>query len=235
MNKQIDLSPRLQMVAQLLPKGVRLADIGTDHGYLPCALILDGQIPSAIAADLRQGPLSRAKETVRACGLTNKVSFRLCDGLAGISPDEVDGVVIAGMGGETIAAILAAAPWTRDRDLPIVLQPMSSMPDLRRWLGEHGYEIRTEELTQEGRTLYTALAVGRGHMPDLTPEQLYAGKNANHPLRGVWLDDWLGKAHRALEGLSQANQPDAVGRRTQMEQVYSGLLAMKEEWESWQR
>ena len=127
MNKKIELSPRLRMVAGLVPPGSRLADVGTDHAYLPAALIQEGTIPAAIAADLRQGPLNRAKTTVRECELTGKVAFRLCSGLEGIRPEEADAVAIAGMGGETIAEILAAAPWTRERDVPLVLQPMSSL------------------------------------------------------------------------------------------------------------
>ena len=114
-----DLSPRLRMVADLVPTGIRLADVGTDHAYLPTALLQEGKIPFAVAADLRQGPLASAKATVRRAELEGKVAFRLCDGLRGIRPEEVDGVAIAGMGGETIASILAAAPWTRELDVPL--------------------------------------------------------------------------------------------------------------------
>lgn len=98
MKNHIELSPRLRMVADLVPQGCRLADVGTDHAYLPAALIQEGKIPSAIAADLRQGPLDRAKHTVRDCGLNGKVAFRLCDGLKGIRPDETDAVAVAGDG-----------------------------------------------------------------------------------------------------------------------------------------
>lgn len=236
MNKQLELSPRLRMVADLVPKGARLADVGTDHAYLPAALILEGTIPSAIAADLRQGPLNRAKLTVRECGLTDRVAFRLCDGLCGIHPEEVEAVVIAGMGGETISAILAAAPWTRERDIPLVLQPMSSMPELRSWLVKNGYRIGIEPLTWEGDTLYTALSVRAGDMEPLTPAELWAGKNSHQPLRGIWLDRWLEKTERALGGLAQARQEDGVTqRRGLLEQVRVGLLEMKKEWDAWQR
>lgn len=235
MSKYIELSPRLRMVADLVPKGARLADVGTDHAYLPAALILEGVIPSAIAADLRQGPLNRARITVQTCGLTGRVTFRLCDGLSGIRPEEVEAVVIAGMGGETIAAILAAAPWTRERDIPLVLQPMSSMPDLRSWLAGNGYRILTEQLAREGDTLYTALSVRAGEMEKLTPAELWAGKNRLQPLREIWLDRWLEKTERALDGLAQAKQETGVVQhRTLLEQVRTGLLDMKKEWEMWQ-
>ena len=137
MSRTLELSPRLRMAGQLLPEGGCLADIGTDHAYLPAALLMEGKIERAIAADLRRGPLDRARETVKHFGLQDKVSFCLCNGLAGIAPNAADSIAIAGMGGETIAGILAAAPWVRERNIPLVLQPMSSMPDLRRWLQEN--------------------------------------------------------------------------------------------------
>lgn len=228
-----DLSPRLRMVADLVPEGARLADVGTDHAYLPAALLQEGKIPFAIAADLRQGPLASARATVRRAGLEGKVAFRLCDGLQGIQPQEVDAIVIAGMGGETIAAILAAAPWTRELDIPLILQPMSSMPDLRLWLGENGYRIEMEDLCQEGDTLYTAVLVRTGEMEPLTAAEQWAGKNRSHPLRGAWLDQWLARTERALEGMARAQGENVQPRKEQLTQVRSGLLEMKKEWEAW--
>lgn len=236
MAKKLELTPRLRMVAELVPAGARLADVGTDHAYLPAALILEGRIPSAIAADLRRGPLGRAKTTVREYGLNSRIALRLCDGLRGIAPEEVQAAAIAGMGGVTIAAILAAAPWTRERKLPLVLQPMSSMPDLRLWLSRNGYGIIKEELVREGDALYTAFLVRGGETGPLAPAELWAGRNSAHPLRGEWLDLWLGKTDRALAGLARSRRESAVeGRRTQLEQVRAGLLDMRKEWEVWQR
>lgn len=229
-----ELSPRLRMVGELVPAGGRLADVGTDHAYLPAALILEGKIPWAIAADLRRGPLDRARATVREYGLTGKVAFRLCDGLSGIRPDEVDAVAVAGMGGETIAAILAAAPWTRERDLPLILQPMSSFPDLREWLQRSGFAIQEERLAREGDTIYTAMLIRAGEMPPLTPAELWAGKNTADPLRGDWLDRWLARVRRALEGMSRARGEEAPARKRELEEVATGLMDMKKEWEQWQ-
>lgn len=235
MNRKIELSPRLRMAADLVPAGVRLADVGTDHAYLPAALILEQKIPFAIAADLRQGPLARARETVRRMELTGKVAFRLCDGLSGIRPDEVDAVVIAGMGGETIAAILEAAPWVGERNVPLILQPMSSLPELRGWIQDNGFAIWEERLAREGDTLYTALSVGAGTMPPLTPAELWAGKNTNASLRGMWLDQWIARTGRALEGMSRSRGEGGAARRQELEEVRAGLMKMKKEWEQWQQ
>ena len=234
MGKKLELTPRLRMVADLLPERARLADVGTDHAYLPAALLLEGKIPSAIAADLRRGPLSRARETVRDYGLEEKVAFRLCDGLSGIGAEEVDAVSIAGMGGETIAMILEAAPWTRENNTVLVLQPMSSMEELRLWLGRNGYTIREERLAKEGDTLYTALLVGAGEMPELTAAEACAGKNTNDPLRGEWLEHWLGRIRRVLSGMAQAKSESVTARRAELEQVLAGLEEMKKEWDAWQ-
>lgn len=230
-----ELSPRLRMVGELVPAGARLADVGTDHAYLPAALILEGKIPWAIAADLRRGPLDRARATVREYGLTGKVAFRLCDGLSGIQPDEADAAVIAGMGGETIAAILSAAPWARERDLPLILQPMSSFPDLREWLQKNGFAIQEERLAREGDTIYTAMLVRAGEMSPLTPAELWVGKNVNTPLRSPWLDRWLARVRRAIDGMSRARGEGTSARKRELEEVAAGLADMKKEWEQWQK
>ena len=235
MNRRLELSPRLRMVADLVPAGAPLADVGTDHAYLPSALVLEGRIPSAVAADLRQGPLRRARATVQLWGLTGQVTFRLCDGLTGIQPGEADTVVIAGMGGETIAGILAAAPWTKEPGKTLILQPMSSMPDLRLWLIKHGYQIWEERLAREGKTLYTALLVTGGRMEPMTPAELWAGRNSRDALRGAWLERWMGKTGRALEGLRNATQGESSIRREELEEVFRGLSEMKKEWDAWQQ
>ena len=227
-----ELSPRLRMVGELVPAGARLADVGTDHAYLPAALILEGKITAAIAADLRRGPLDRARATAREYGLAGKVTFRLCDGLSGIRPEEADTIVIAGMGGETIAAILEAAPWVREGDLPLILQPMSSFPDLRSWLQGNGFAIREERLAREGETLYTALLVRAGEMGPLSPAELWAGRNTADPLRGAWLDMWIARTGRALEGMARAREE--LPRKQELEEVWEGLVTMKKEWELWQ-
>lgn len=225
---ELILTPRLETVAQLVPPGARFADIGTDHAYLPVKLLLDGVIGSAIAADLREGPLSRARETARQYRVEDKVSFRLCDGLSGIECGEADAIAIAGMGGETIAAILAAAPWTKEHKT-LLLQPMTSFHDLRGWLQRSGYEICREHIAREGNRLYSVMEVRGGEMPSLTPAELWAGKQSDDPLRPAYLDLMTAKAFRVLNGLNAAQTRDEA-QVARMEDVLSGLTAMRKEY-----
>ena len=114
MGKHLELTPRLRQIAAWVRQGAHLADVGTDHAYLPVWLTLQGRVASAIASDLRRGPLDRAQETGRRYGVGDRITFRLGNGLAAVAPEECDTIVIAGMGGENIAQILAGAPWTAD-------------------------------------------------------------------------------------------------------------------------
>lgn len=231
----IQLTPRLRAAADLVPAGARLADVGTDHAYLPAYLLQEGVIQRAVVSDLRRGPLDRARATAERYGLTERMDFRLCDGLSGIAPEEADTIVIAGMGGETIAAILEAAPWTVREDCRLILQPMTMQHILRPWLQEHGYAIDKELLACEGNNIYTILQVRPGQMEPLTPAQCWAGRQNRDPLRGEYLDRLLTHTGRALEGLSRSTQPHASARRRELEAVHAGLEQQQKEWMQWQR
>lgn len=223
----MELTPRLQAVAQQVPHGARLADIGTDHGYLPVWLLQNSRIETAIAADLRKGPLDRARETARQYGQSENITFRLCDGLAEIGADEVDTVVIAGMGGETIAAILEAAPWTC-RDKLLLLQPMTGAPQLRQWLQRHGYAILHEQIAREGKRLYSVWSVRGGWMAPFSPAELWAGRDSRDPLRLEYLVMVEEKAEKALRGQLAARETDQEAV-TELEAVLTGLKKMKKE------
>lgn len=157
MKQGLQLTPRLQAVADLVPQGAAFADIGTDHAYLPAWLLLNGCIDHAIASDINAGPLSRARRTAEDYGCTQHISFRLGAGLAKVRPEEADTVAIAGMGGETIAQILSDAPWTREQETLLLLQPMSAQEELRRYLWLNGYTIHRENIVREGQKLYLVL------------------------------------------------------------------------------
>lgn len=224
---ELTLTPRLAVAAAQVPAGARLADVGTDHGYLPVRLLLDGIIPFAVAADLRTGPLSRARETARRFHVEDKISFRLCDGLRSVEEDEVDAIVIAGMGGGTIADILSAAPWTKDGK-HLLLQPMTALMELRGFLWENGYRIEREHIACEGKRLYSIMEVVGGAMPPLSLAELWAGRQSDDPLRGAWLEHVSSKARKALTG-QRASRCPAEAELEHLEQVLSGLEEMKKD------
>lgn len=222
----MELSTRLQTIADQVPRNAVLADIGTDHAYLPVWLLLNGQIRHAIAADLREGPLNRARETAAQYQVSDRISFRLCNGLSDIAADEADVIAIAGMGGETIASILQAAPWTRNDKL-LLLQPMTSFPDLRSWLQENGYLIQKELIAREGKRLYSCLVVTGGAMDPLSPAELWVGKNSDVPLRWEFLSAMEEKIRRALNGQQTAAEPNQ-SEIDALNEVLNGILEMKE-------
>ncbi len=223
----MELTARLQAIADQVPEGARFADVGTDHAQLPVWLLLNERIPNAIASDLREGPLARARETAQQFGVTGKISFRLCSGLSDISETEADVIAIAGMGGETIAAILEEAPWTRQNKL-LLLQPMTSFPELRQWLQEHQYTILQEQIAREGKRLYSIWVVRGGDMPELTPAELWAGRQSKDPLRGDYLNHMIEKAERALSGHRSSRVPDSKAV-AELAEVLTGLDQMKKE------
>lgn len=208
----ITLPPRLQAVARWVPSGCRFADIGTDHAYLPAFLLQEKILSHAIAADLRQGPLARARATAARYGLTSAMDFRLSDGLQALMPGEADCIAIAGMGGETIRAILEAAPWTRERQVRLLLQPQTNLPELRRWLTGSGYAIHADCCVREENRWYTVLWVTGGtDSTAWTPASLLAG----HPsqweacaCREAHLRFLLERTQRQIEGLRHAQTPD---------------------------
>lgn len=164
----MQLTPRLQTIYNHIT-GKTLADIGTDHAYLPIALAESDRIKTAIAADLNPGPLQIATENVKKHSLTDKISLRLGDGLAPIAPKEADIILIAGMGGELISKILAAHPETAKSAERLILQPMNAQPELRKWLFENSYTILKEDLATEGYKVYNILLVKPA--PALPPEK----------------------------------------------------------------
>ena len=226
----MELSPRLQAIAEQVPQGARLADVGTDHGYLPVWLLRSCCIDGAIATDLREGPLNRAKETAKRFGVAERISFRQCDGLAAICQEEVDTIVIAGMGGETITTILEAAPWTKEGTL-LLLQPMTGSAELRLWLQEHGYQITKECIACEGERLYNILTVKGGEMPPLSPAELWAGRQNVGPQRLEYLYQVRNRAEKALRGQQAAQTPDH-SKVAELIRVLSGLTRMEKELET---
>ena len=204
---KIPISKRLLLCAQLVPPGARVADIGTDHGYLGLYLLQNGRASHVIAADLRPQPLQTARQNAEKYGFAGQMEFRLSDGLRSIDPNEAETIVCAGMGGDLIVEILSACPWLHEKDYTLVLQPQSAGQELRRWLGEHGFAIECEQLAQDGRFLYTVLRAHPGEGTLLSPGAQYVSpwlRQSASPLLGMYMQRIESALRRSVEGLTGA-------------------------------
>lgn len=231
--EEIILSPRLRFLADWVPLGSNFADIGTDHGYLPLFLKKNGRISSVIATDINVGPLEAGKKIARKHDIS--LDFRLCDGLEGVFPKEVDCISIAGMGGMTISQILAAwlfqFPQVKDWQGTFLLQPMSTQRDLRFWLNTQGFTILEEGVICEGDTLYTAMKVRVGEDTPYAEEEYLFGRQSvcqDDRNRLVYLEHTLGKIQKIYEKLGPSNRT----RQEELKAQEKMLLKMKKELET---
>ena len=208
--KELVLQPRLRLLADMVPDGAHLADVGTDHGYLPVFLLQKGRIAGAIASDIVPGPLQHAWQTAAEYEVEG-IEFRLCPGLEAIGAEEADTIVIAGMGGETIQAVLEAAPWTKGGWHLLLLQPMTKVEFLRKWLTDNGYTFTDERLVFDKDHLYPVFAVRGGRQLPLTPTQQYGGVLLNgDPLYADYLDERISKLQKAISGLQKSTAVESA-------------------------
>ena len=156
---KINLDNRLYLCAKNVRSGKFIADIGADHAYLAIWLILNKLIPHAIVTDVREGPLLNSAHNIRRFGLEEKIETRLSDGLGKIKPDEVDDIIIAGMGGELIAKIVSRADWLKNESKHLILQPMSSEAELREFLTREHFKIDSEQAIIDNNKVYTVMSV----------------------------------------------------------------------------
>ncbi len=230
MTRELRLQPRLQCIADCVPRGTRLADVGTDHGYLPVWLLLQGRISRVVASDINAGPLEHARRTAAEYGVSDRMDFRLCAGLDGVRRDEADTVVIAGMGGETIRDILSAAAWDWE-GATLLLQPMTKAQLLRSWLAGNGFRIAHERLVRDKGTIYAVLTVEAGECAPLTSAEAWCGVRLQHdPLYGDYARDRMEKLQRAANGLRQAKSLDGL----LIESLEADAAALRERIKEWE-
>lgn len=160
----IHISKRLQAVAAMVSPGSRLADVGTDHGYVPIWLIQNNIITEALAMDINEGPLARARENIAQCGLSERIRTRLSDGLEALVPGEADSLVMAGMGGLLMTDILQTAGQSGKLACfnEMILQPQSDMDAVRRALHGWGYCIDREDMVVDAGKYYVVMHVVAG-------------------------------------------------------------------------
>lgn len=207
------------MNSSFVTPGLRLADIGTDHGYIPIALVQEGMIPSAIAMDVNQGPLDRAKEHIKEYHMEDRIHTRLSDGVQNLHPGEADSVLIAGMGGGLIIKILVEGRKILETVKEIILQPQSEIEKVRHYLETEGYQIVKEDMIFEDGKYYSVMKVHWGDMHyDREIDYLY-GKlllEEKHPVLKEYLIKRRENCYKILEQLKyQGKQEERIEKRTE--------------------
>lgn len=170
---KLPISKRLEVCAEFVAAGDRVADIGCDHGYLGIYLIRNNVATSVIASDIRPMPLKSAINNAEIYGVSNKMEFYLSDGASKI-PRDFSVLVCAGMGADTIISVLQEAPWLKSEQYRLILQCQSRTPLLRHFLSESGWYIEKERVLRDGRFLYTVIeAQWKPNFPKLTPGEWF--------------------------------------------------------------
>ncbi|MBE7025912.1 MAG: SAM-dependent methyltransferase [Ruminococcaceae bacterium] len=194
------MTPRLVGIAACVSPGATVIDVGSDHGYVPIYLLKEKIATSALATDVHDGPLDRSRENIDRFGLSASIQTQKADGLVGVDVTDYDTVIIAGMGGMLIAEILQKAPDLAGKKL--ILQPMTAVVELRKFLLSSGFVITREKIVQEGEKLYAILEAARGEGEMYTPAELLVGReNRQDPLYPVWVERVKDKLKKRLSGL----------------------------------
>ncbi|WNJ83645.1 tRNA (adenine(22)-N(1))-methyltransferase [Pseudomonas canadensis] len=224
------LSLRLERVAANVPKGARLADIGSDHGYLPVALMRRGLITMAVAGEVATTPFHAAQRTVRDNGLEQQITVRLADGLAAMKPDDgITAISVCGMGGETIRDILESGKRHLSGQERLILQPNGGEQPLRQWLMDNGYSILREELLRENRFYYEIIVAERAGPVAYTAEQLYFGPLQLQARSPVFIAKWqhmLRQKHKTLASFEHARQAVPEEKRKEIVQQAKWITAL---------
>ena len=201
------INKRLLVCSELVRDGAVLADVGTDHAYLPIYLLECGKIERAVLSDINQGPLNKARENSEKAGFIHNVELCLCNGASELKKYGATDYAICGMGGELIADIIEHAPHLKDKNVNLILQPMSRANLLRKYLTENGFEILGETLSRSGKIYQTIHARFSGKKDAYNEEELLLGRyNVEHtpPLFADFVAHELQVAKRVLQGKEQS-------------------------------
>ncbi|GGI11116.1 tRNA (adenine(22)-N(1))-methyltransferase [Gottfriedia solisilvae] len=212
---EVNLSMRLKRVFDYIPEGTRLADIGSDHAYLPCYAVLNKRCTSAIVGEITEGPFNSARSTIRQSGLEGIVEARMGDGLEVLKPNEVDVITIAGMGGSLIASILEKGKEKLQGVETLVLQPNIGAYQIRNWLDQEGYSLIKEDILEEDTKIYEILVASKSstYKPysDSKNKEMFIGPHLMHDQNDAFKKRWnheLKNFERILIQLQSAKQTE---------------------------
>ena len=222
------LTDRLLKIASLVSKGKKIADIGTDHGYIPVYLLNKGTIPFAILADVNKGPLENARKEVKYNNLIDKTDLRLGSGIGVLKKDEVDEIIIAGMGGILISELLEANKEVAHSVDKLILQPMQAQEELRKYLLGNGYEIVNEVLVKEDFRIYEIIETKYTGKNTILEDEIYFEVSKklienNDPLLKEFIDKKIYKYNSIVEKLEGKNGEVVEAKRNDTKAIIEKL------------
>ena len=221
---QINLSQRLMTVADFVPKGACLLDVGSDHAYLPIYLMEQGLIDFAIAGEVVKGPYDSAVSNVSGAGLSQKIAVRLANGLSAFEvSDEVSTISICGMGGRLIADILSAGLEKLTNIQRLVLQPNNREDELRYWIVQHGFKIVAEKMVSENGKFYEIIVIEHG-FTTLSANELRFGPLLNLERSAIFKGKWQVELQKLEGALSRIPENHADDRSA----IFQKIQAIKE-------
>ena len=222
------LTDRLLKIASLVSKGKTIADIGTDHGYIPVYLLNKGTIPFAILADVNKGPLENARKEVKYNNLTDKTDLRLGSGIEVLKKGEVDEIIIAGMGGILISELLEANKEVAHSVDKLILQPMQAQEELRKYLLGNGYEIVNEVLVKEDFRIYEIIETKYTGKNTILEDEIYFEVSKklienNDPLLKEFIDKKIYKYNSIIKKLEGKNGEAVEAKRNDTKAIIEKL------------
>lgn len=240
MGRMVELSKRMQAVADMVSAGSRVCDVGCDHGYVSIYLLQSKRAPAALSMDINQGPLLKAREHIRKYEVEDYITLRISDGLAAYQKGEADTLLCAGMGGRLLMNILSREPDKTADFKELVLQPQSEIPIFRKFLREKGYYFLKEDIVLEGGKFYPIMKVAKGEEQGEKEPQIQAMEDLlgplllqqRHPVLWQFLKREIGIRQEILNKLEKQEAGErAALRKTQLQQELRLLQRAEEMWD----
>ncbi len=203
------MSNRLELIASYVNDGIGVADVGTDHAYIPVMLVKRGYKGNIIGTDINEGPIQKAVQSLAEAECEDRVQLIHCDGLDGCDSELIDTIIIAGMGGDTITGILDRAEWCSRSDMKLILQPVTKPEILRYWLSNNDFLITNETFVEENGTVYQIICAKPDKAAKYLDSELFTGRFelvSAEPLYPKVLSLHIKRFESAISGLSNANR-----------------------------
>lgn len=224
------MSNRLELIASFVKNGIGVADVGTDHGYIPVMLVKRGYKGNIIATDINEGPLNKAKQSLIEADCEEAVELILCNGLDGCESEKIDTIIVAGMGGDTITGILDRAEWCAREDIKLILQPVTKPEILRYWLVNNDFRIINEAQAEESGTVYQIICAVPGRDCRYKDSELFIGRYdliKGSTYYEQMLDKHIIRFSSAAEGLKSTDRVELLPWLGIIENILKELKTMR--------